>query len=440
MAQKWNLQDIRPIENKTRPSQRQAPPAVNRHATPVSDSADDVETIIIEDGNKRKSGRLWMLGILAIILIGGAFTISVVFSETTVTVHPEFRQPNVNAEFEATKEKREGGLTYEVLTVEESGEQQVKATGQKEVKQQTKGTLEIFKTTAGAERLVKNTRFKSPTGLIFKVQESVVVPGAIEKDGKLVPGSIRAEVFAESVGQEYNLPKDTRFSIPGFEESGLTDLYKAMYAVNSEAFSGGFSGPQFIIDDTELNTARQALQIDLRNKLLEKVVKEQPAGFVSFPGSYSFTYTAEPAVSFGNDLVTIKERAVLQVPLFKSGELASFVAAQTVPTYNKAPVRIESYDGMLFSYADPALSTSVIANLAAFKFTLVGKPLIIWEYNADTLRKDLAGKPKTAIATVLTGYTGIIKSAQVSIKPFYRRSFPSDGTQIVITEVLDEEK
>lgn len=438
MTQKWNLQDIRPIEPRTRPMPRPPQSIIKRPEPVVHESIDDTESIIIGDGNKKKRNYYLWGGLMAVFIIGGSLAMSIVFAETTLTVKPEFRQPQVNAEFEGFRERRENALTYEILTLEATKEMQVEATGKKMVTEQTKGTLEIVKTTAGAERLKKNTRFKSPEGLIFRIQESVVVPGAIEKDGKLVPGTIRADVFAESAGEEYNLAAGTRFVVPGFEESDLTDLFKAIYATNPEAFTGGFDGEQFIIDESELGTAQQNLRLELRNSLLERIKNERPSGFVAFEGSYAFTYNQLPPVSFGPDLVTIKEQAVLQVPIFKAPELAAFIAAQTVPTYNKAAVRIESYDGMLFTYSDPKNSSAVLANLPSLKFSLVGKPRIIWEYDEDKLRSDLAGKPKTAVATVMTGYGGIIKSAQVSMKPFYRRSFPDNGEEIRIIEVLEE--
>lgn len=437
MTQKWNLQDIRPVDNKrtaTRPPQS----VVQRQAPVVRENKDDTETIVIENGNQKKRSRVLWIAALAVVLVGGAFALSAAFAETTLTVRPEWREPNVNAEFEGFPERREGALAYEVITLETTGEKQVKASGERIVQEQAKGVIEIFKTTPGAERLIKNTRFRSPDGLVFRIQESVVVPGAVERNGVMSPGSIRAEVFAESIGDQYNVTQGTRFTIPGFEESGLTELFRSMYATNPEAFSGGFDGPQFIIDDAELNTARQALQIDLRNNLLERIKNERPAGFVAFEGSYAFTYNQLPAVSYGNDLVTIKEQAVLQVPLFKAGDMAAYIAAQTVPTYNRAPVRIENYSDMLFSYLDPSHNATVIANLASLKFSLVGKPRIVWEYDADALRSDLAGKSKTAVATVITGYTGTIKSAQVSIKPFYRRTFPENPSDIKIVEVISE--
>lgn len=439
MAQKWNLQDIRPIEPRPRPTSRPRESVIEQPRPILHDDPEDTQPVIIEDGNKRRKKTYILGGALGTFVIVGALVLSVVFSETTLTIKPEFRDPNVNAQFDAFPQRREGALTYEVLTLESTKTRQVNATGEKKVEEQARGTIEIFKTTPGPERLIKNTRFESPTGLIFRIEESIVVPGAVEKDGKMVPGSIRATVFADTIGEEYNLTANTRFSIPGFKESKLDDLYASMYATNPEVFAGGFNGPQFIIDETELSTARQELQIELRNELLERIKKERPAGFVAFDGSFAFTYSQLPSVSFGGNVVEIKERALLQVPLFKVDEIAKYIAKQTVPTYNEAPVRIESFDGMLFSYKDPNHSASVIADLASLSFTLVGRPRIIWEYDEEELRASLAGKPKTAVAQAVSAYTGTIKSAEVSIKPFYRQSFPDNPAEIRIIEVIEEE-
>ena len=152
----------------------------------------------------------------------------------------------------------------------------------------------------------------------MSVHESVVVHGA-HKDasGTLVPGTIRAEVFDDAVGQEYNLEANTRFDVPGFKESNLNELYSAIYAVNREAMTGGYKGQKFLINDAELSTARQQLQLDLRNKLLARIETEKPAGFTTFPNSVAFSFVALPTVSYGENLVTIREQAVLQIPLFK---------------------------------------------------------------------------------------------------------------------------
>jgi hypothetical protein len=440
MSQKWNLQDIRPAE----PRRRKTPTnggTLNASSPSIRKPLDDdLSTIVIKSGEKKSKLSLLVVSVVVVVLLITVFSFSLLLSKTTLTVYPEFREPNVNAEFIAYPERREDSLSYEIMTLDESGERQVKATGEEHVEQQAKGTIEIIKTTTGSERLIKNTRFRTPDGLIFKIQESVVVPGALkDADGKLVPGTIRAEVFAAETGQEYNITANIRFDIPGFKESNLDALYNSIYAQNNEGFTGGFSGPKFIIDEGELSTAKQALRIELRDKLLERMQAEKPANFVTFTDAVALTYNTLPAVQYGDNLVTIKEQAVLQLPLFVHSDFASFLAKETITTYTREPVRITNIDNLKFSYMDSGTSATNIADLTSLSFLIIGKPLIVWEYDEAQLQADLVGKPKTSVTTVLTGHPGI-DSAHVSGKPFWKRSFPDDSEDIEVIEVIGDDK
>ncbi len=443
MTQKWNLQDIRPAEPRRRR------PAVNndntdvKHSIPSEDyraETEDLDTIVIKNGNKQRNSNYLILGLVIIAVVGGLFGVSLLFSKTTLTVYPQFGEPNVNAEFTAYPDQRDGQLAYEIMTLTEQGERQVKATGQEEVKQQAKGFIEIVKSTPGTERLIKNTRFRSTNGLIFRIQESIVVPGAVkDSSGKLVPGTIRAEVFADDFGQEYNLASGNRFDVPGFKESNLNELYSSIYAENREAFTGGFSGPKFIIDDGELSTAEQGLQVELRDKLLARIDEERPAEFTAFPGAVAFTYNSLPAVQAGGDMVIIRVEAVLQIPLFNQSSFASYIAEETIPSYAGEPVRITNISDLTFNYKDATTNTTNIANSPSLVFSILGKPQVVWLFDAEQLKRDLAGKSLTAISLVLSGHTGIM-SAEISGKPFWKRSFPDNKDDIIVTEVIGTKK
>lgn len=450
MTQKWNLQDIRPVKPKKRPSyerpldlnRREQRPTLDQNEELNESTSDsilnDVNSVPIIDGNKSSRKKYLILSSVVAVLIIFVLSLSAILSKTTLTVYPENRQPVVNAEFTAYPERRDSALTYEVITIDETKEKQVAATGEEYVETQAKGFIEIVKTTPGSEKLVKNTRFEAPGGIIFRIQEPVVVPGALkDASGTMVPGTIRAEVLADKPGQEYNLPSNTKLSVPGFKESDLTELYNSIYATNKEEITGGYKGQKFLINDAELSTARQELQLALRASLLERIKNEKPAGFTSFDTSVAIVYTALPTISYGENLVTIREQAVLQLPLFKESEFAAFIAKETVSSYGKEPVRIVDTSALEFSYKDIATNSSNIANLTSLNFKLTGKPLIVSEFDADQLRKDLAGKSKTSISTVLTGHPGI-KSAKVESKPFWRTSFPENPEEIVIEEVIDD--
>lgn len=444
MTQKWNLQDIRPVEPKKKrpvmPPTAQDEPAEFDEPINLSDPIEDkTERVTIEDGNAtRRRGLLY--GIIAFVtIVGGAVLLSAILGKTELTVYPEHREPNINSEFTAYPDQRNDALSYEIMTLEATSESQVAASGQIQVEELATGVIEIIKTTPGAERLITNTRFRNSDGLVYRIRESVVVPGAVTDDsGATIPGTIQAEVFADDIGEEYNLPAGQEFDIPGFEESGLTELYDAISGRNPQAFTGGFNGPQFQIDDSELQTARQALQLELRDNLLLRVEAEKPSGFIAFPGAVAITYNQLPAVEYGDDLVTIREQAVLQIPLFLAGDFGSFLAEETVPVYNGESVRIEDPNALSFSYTSPTTSASTIANETSLTFDLVGRPLLVWEYDVDKLKSDLAGLPKTAVTNAIGAYPGI-EGARVSITPFWQRTFPTDPEDIIVTEELREE-
>jgi len=440
MTQKWNLQDIRPAaprkKRPVQPLETNLPPEDQTQA-PLMERG-DIPNIVIEDGSKKGINRLVISVVLFVVIVGGAIGLSAFMGNTELTIYPEYREPNISAEFTAYPDKREGSLSYEIMTIEATGESQVKAAGQIQVEEQAVGNIEIIKTTPGAERLIKNTRFRTPDGLVYRIQESVVVPGAVKDgEGTLLPGTIRAEVFADEAGDKYNISAGTTFDIPGFKENDFTALYEAITARNPEPITGGYSGPQFEINQDDLSTAKQALQVQLRDTLLARVENEQPAGFITFDGAVAITYNELPAVQYGQDLVTIREQAILQIPLFQAIELGSFLAQETIATYDGGSVRIDDPKVLAFRYVSPTTSSSVIANEPSLTFNLTGKPLLIWEYDQEKLVSDLAGLPKTAINNAVSAYSGI-DGARVHITPFWKRSFPTNAEDIIVIEELKE--
>lgn len=452
MTQKWNLQDIRPAQPRERRAS-EMPPRMESNRTAgaapmrppmrapeaeeeISDSfSDDGDgRIPVINGNKKSRSQLIVGVIIAALVIGTGIGISALTGGATVTLEPKVRELNVNAEFTAFSEPRPGELSYEVMTLEATDESQVKASGQETVTKQATGEIEIAKSTPGAERLIKNTRFQTADGLVFRIQESVVVPGALkDAGGTMVPGIMRAQVFADEAGVKHNIPAGTTMNVPGFKEGGFTDLYNAITAKNTAAFTNGFNGPKFIINEEELSKARQQLQLNLRNQLLAKVAAERPADFTTFDSAIAITYTELAPVQSGDDLVTIREQAILQIPLFKKTDFAAFLAKETDVGYDGDPVRIDNISNLTFSYLSATTSQNNIANLESLKFKIAGVPKIVSTVDAERMKAELLGMEKTALQGVLSKYKGIVRG-EVEVRPFWKRTFPTNLSEIVIVE------
>jgi len=438
MTQKWNLQDIKPAQPRRRPSATHPDQLIRKpQPRPIIEAEredDDVGTITIEDGNKKNRRALWYALGIFFVIIGLAFSVSILTGGAEVIVHPKTREPNVNATFDAFKVADANQLPYELMTLEAEGERQVKAAGQETVESQATGKLLIYNAfQTSPVRLVTNTRFSTADGLIFRVKDAVIVPGyTTAADGTIVPGVISADVYADEVGEQYNV-EPGKFNIPGF--AGEPE-YEKIYGESTEQFTGGFNGERYIIADDELKTAEQALRTELRNSLLERIDSEKPAGFTIFKDAVTFTYVTLPAVEYGEDLATIKEKAIMRIPIFKDDQFASFIAAATIPGYEAEPVRIEDMSLLSFSYTSATTSSTDIGALNSLNFKLTGRPLIVWVYDGENLKADLVGKNKTALNSILGAYPAI-ERAEAVIKPFWKTKYPLKIADITLTEVIE---
>lgn len=433
MNQKWNLQDIRPTPPRTKRTtereveKRPQPPETTR------DDAEDVMSIDIVDGNKKKSHGL-MVGVIVFLLIlaGGAIA-SIATAGAEVTVHPKHQEPTVDADFTAYKNPQQAQLGFEIMSLNAQGEKQVKASGQEQVTTNATGSVLIYnKYRTSPVKLVANTRFADPSGHIFRIKKAVSIPGYTkDASGGIVPGVVTADVTADKPGQGYNIAP-AHFTVPGLKGD---PEYNAVYAESVQSFTGGFSGNKFKIASTDLAVAKQQLETELRNSLLSKIDSSKPAGFTVYKGAVTFTYDQLPTVSAGSDLATLREKVTMRIPMFKDAPFANFIAQASIPGFDGSPVRIADPSAMTFSYTSATSSNTDISTLDSINFHLAGQPQIIWTYDAAKLKADLANTNKSNLPNVLSQFPAIQK-AETVIRPFWSSRFPVDINKIKIKEVL----
>jgi len=374
---------------------------------------------------------MWLGGIALVIIIVSVMVASAL-GGATVLITPKTEEDSINTEVTATSSGSDT-LGYELLTLEAEGERRVSVSGSEEVSEQATGTITIYNAySTTQQRLIKNTRFESPNGLIFRVLESVVVPGSTkDAKGNTVPGSTTAQVFADDAGETYNIGP-SKFTIPGLKG---TDQYDRMYAESKSSFSGGFEGEQYLIDDAELADAQSSLHTELREALMVRLENERPAGFELFDEAVTYVYESLPGADGGGGEAIIKERAKLVAPLFKAEDLASHVAKVTVQDYTSENVLLESIDDLAFTYSEETKSLEDITTTDTITFTLEGKAKLIWQFNEENLTKDLLGLSKPLLLGVLSEYPAILK-AEAKIHPFWKKSFPKDAEDISFEVVV----
>lgn len=372
---------------------------------------------------------LWIAAGVAVIVFVLAF--SLLFSGTTVTIVPKQRDVSIDGQFKSFREATTGQLAHEIVSLEKTLEKVVPATGKREVEERASGQIIIFNNFSTTEqRLITNTRFETPDGLIYRIDKPVVLPGQKVANGETVPGSIEVTVYADEPGERYNIGL-TDFTIPGFKGS---PRFEGFFARSRTSMTGGFAGMRLTASDEDVARTRTELRTALGSELQTQAKSETPQGFYLFSDATFITYESLPQDE-RNGSVVLKEKAVLHGIVYRVDELARFVATQTAAGYEGESIAIQDLEGLTYS---SSVTDEVVQQweAEAVSFSLKGSVKLIWKYDEKSLKESLAGRSKEALPTILSGFPSI-QEAKVSVQPFWRQTFPSNEEKITVKQSLE---
>lgn len=381
---------------------------------------------------RRRGRRRLTFFIVALVLLAAAIVgFSWLFAGSKIVVTPKQKDVAVEGSFQAQAEESNGmGLTYQVMTHSKSISTPVPASGEEYVETPASGTIVIYNDYSEAEqRLVKNTRFETGDGLVYRIAESVTVPGQTTRDGETVPGSVEAVVYADQPGEQYNIGL-TDFTIPGFEGD---PRYDSFYARSKTPMQGGFVGNRPAVEETTLGTATSDLEEQLAAQLRAEARAQIPEGFYLFDDMTFVTYDPASLAPSGEE-VQLTLNGTLQGVLFAKDAFARFIASETVAGYEGEPVVIEDISTLKVT---PVSADGLTDESGALPFTAAGTARLIWTFSQEGLKGDLSGRDKEALPTVLSGYPSI-ERAEVVLRPFWRQTFPENPDEIAVEiEVLE---
>ncbi len=381
---------------------------------------------------RRRRNRLFLWVVLAVVLlcIAGGLLLSTSFSGTTIHVTPRSQVVTAPATMTAEINPGVGVLAYQVLTASRTASTTVGATGTQQVSQEASGIITIYDDYSTAnQELVATTRFEAPDGTIYRIHSNVVVPGATENsDGSLTPGSVSLTAYANAPGASYNRGA-TQFTIPGFEN---TPRYSKFYA-QTEGMSGGFVGTEPAVAPADLATAELELKSGLDEALQVAASTGIPSEFLPISGSLTITYddvVQSPGEATGT--ATVSQTASATEDVVRATDLAAAIAAQTVQGYGGEAVGFADSSAISVALASTTKQTNGVLGL-----TLSGMPTLVWQFDPNTLKQALLGKPKSQFETIVESFAPAIQCTaatpcSASIRPFWLSSFPTDPNKITI--------
>ncbi len=369
---------------------------------------------------------LWGAGallVIAFIYAAGSF-----FSGASIEITEKTVKFPINASFTSSK-GASAIIPFEIILVKGSESKSVPATGSKFTEKKASGRIVVYNNySKSAQKLVKNTRFESSSGKIYRIQNDISVPGISQKNGEDVPGSLEVTVFADLAGPSYNTGL-TDFTIPGFKGD---PRYQKFYARSKTEISGGFSGTAPFASDKDMADSQVSIEASLKDDLLREASSQVPEGYILYKNAVQLTFDGIKNISSDPKTVTLREDGALVGVLLKKDPLvAEIVKYISSSSEDSAPFVPESVDTLAFSFKNSSLR--IDANTKEISFSLAGSIPITYTIDKASLINALAGKPKRDFQTVLSAYPSIYKARIISIKPFWARALPEKAGNISIT-------
>lgn len=369
---------------------------------------------------------LLFVSIFAILLASGVGA-SYFFSRVTIDVILKSSSYDFNKELTVmVTPTHEDTLAGELIELTDTATQTFTATGHNDVRAKAKGIISVYNAfNIQPQVLVANTRFEAPDGKIYRIKESVTVPGAVVENGSLSPRSVDATILAAEPGEEYNRDL-TDFTIPGFKNS---PRFKGFYARSKTPLEGGFIGKATTVTQNDIDQARESLEQALRTKISENITNAAPEGFLLPEGASEIAVTEDSITADAGDakdsfsgIVTIAARALV----FKVSDLDRLLAK--IAGLDPQQVTLVNNNELTISVTRRTIEKG------SMLIRVEGNGRFVWNLDAANLARELArnGKPKT-FGDIFQQYEAI-EQAQVRFSPSWIRSVPKNPESIIIQQ------
>lgn len=402
------------------------------------------ETIFSNDNKSEVPGffsvkKLLSFALVLVVLTVGFFQASKMFSSVIVKITPVEEDVIINDIYTATLNKDDEGryVQYSLMKVEETESALISAEKGETVSKKASGDIIVYNSYSEAPQvLISGTRFETSDGKIYKINKLITVPGKKIVDGKVVPGSLVATVYASVAGEQYNIPASD-FTLPGLKDS---PRFKSVIARGKGNISGGFVGETKLISSQELENTRKKLEASIQGKLLAKIKSQIPAGYVYYDdGSFVSFNDNSSSITLGkispDSKVSLTSTGSLNVIIFNEKELSGFIAKNKLPEIKDNNVHSPDLAKLDFKILNK--TNFNVLDDKTFSFKISGGAKIVWDFNVADFKQNLAGLDKDKYQEIFKKYI-MIDKAETVFKPSWSGTFPSDPKRITVELVEGE--
>ncbi len=356
--------------------------------------------------------------VVVVVCIMGGLLLSTLFSGASVVIRQRTAEITLPITVSALPSAPSGTLAYQIMTVSSTATTSVTAAGTQKVSRQASGVITITNNfSKDTQRLIANTRFEAPDGKIYRIHDSVVVPGMAAG----TPGTASVSIYADSPGDSYNRGA-TRFTIPGFKGD---PRYTKFYA-ETIGISGGFVGNEPAVAPADLTAAKLAMQKKLQDEVRTSFASQVPADSILVENSFQFVF-GDVRQTPDSGKVSLSQSITSNVAIVKAADLASETAKG-----------VEGYSGESVGFKDiSAIRISIPegkAPLGKIDITVTAPFTLVWQYDKAALKQALLGKKKSSFEPIISSFRPALTGADLILRPFWKSNLPSDPNKITLTE------
>jgi len=368
--------------------------------------------------------------LIFVLLIGGGFLLYFILPQAQIIINPKKEDIKFETEIVADKnvdsvDMKNNIIPAQLFQIETEGSKKFPTTGEKDVNEKAKGVIKVYNQYSSSEQtLVKTTRLLSGNGKIFRLIETVIIPGAKIEEGKIIPSSREVAVEADETGEAYNIGL-SKFTIPGFEG---TPKYTAFYGESTEPMTGGAKGRMKVATKQDIEGATQILSLEIKNKAKEEFEKKIPNDLRMLDESQVLEIldsdsTLEPDDPGKEFIITIKVKAWGLA--FDEDDVLSIVKEDI-----KEKISVDKFlipSTIKIDYKNTRADT----NKGKVSFISQAEAKTAWQIDEAKFKTELAGKDEAEVRSYLSSLSEI-DTAKVIFWPFWVKSIPKNKERIKI--------
>jgi len=369
----------------------------------------------------RGRGRLFVVAIIVIVIAAAlGVLLSALFAGASVVVTPRTTSVTAPTTIQAALNAPVGTLAFTQTSATLSATTTVPANGTQQVQKPASGVITVSNSfRADPQKLIANTRFQAPDGKIYRIHDSVTVPGM--QGSK--PGTASVTAYADNPGPDYNRNGTTVYTIPGFKG----DPRYAKITGVSGPMTGGFSGAQPTVAKSDLDAAKAQMDTQLDAAVRQALASSIPEGYQLVSGTLTVAFGQLSQTAGSGNQANLSESATASGDLVRTSDLASAIARQTVQGYQGEAVDFADNSNITMTASTTADSSSIMISLGS------GQVALLWQFDPNALKQALVGQPKSKFEDIIKQFEPAISKADASVRPFWTSDFPSDPNKITVS-------